>query len=220
MPDIAPACEGLFRRISIKVREGSIFNPLPGAAVAAGNVETSQRLVDVIFGAFAKVLPQSTPAASQGTMNNVSIGSFANDKPWDYYETIGGGVGASSKFSGLNAVHSHMTNTLNTPIETIETNFPLRIARYEIREGSGGSGLRMGGDGVRRQYEFLEPAHLTILSERRLFSPWGLQGGKPGVGGVNRLNGKQIAGKVSVAVDTGDSLLVETPGGGGWGKAE
>jgi N-methylhydantoinase B len=112
-----------------------------------------------------------------------------------------------------------MTNTLNTPIETIETNFPLRIARYEIREGSGGSGLRMGGDGVRRQYEFLESAHLTILSERRLFSPWGLQGGKPGVGGVNRLNGKQIAGKVSVAVDTGDSLLVETPGGGGWGKA-
>ena len=220
MPDIAPACEGLFRRINIKVREGSIFNPLPGAAVAAGNVETSQRLVDVIFGAFAKVLPQSTPAASQGTMNNVSIGSFANDKPWDYYETVGGGVGASSKLSGLNAVHSHMTNTLNTPIETIETNFPLRIARYEIREGSGGSGLRMGGDGVRRQYEFLESAHLTILSERRLFSPWGLQGGKPGVGGVNRLNGKQIAGKVSVAVDTGDSLLVETPGGGGWGKAE
>lgn len=220
MPEIAPACEGLFRRISIKVRSGSIFNPPPTAAVAAGNVETSQRLVDTIFGAFAQILPERTPAASQGTMNNISIGSFAEGKQWDYYETVAGGIGASSKLSGLDAVHSHMTNTLNTPIETLESHFPLRVKRYEIRKGSGGSGLLMGGDGVRREYEFLEPAHLTILSDRRLLSPWGLQGGMPGARGVNSLNNKQIAGKVSVSVGIGDSLLVETPGGGGWGSHE
>jgi N-methylhydantoinase B len=220
MPEIAPACEGLFRRIHINVRPGSILNPPPNAAVAAGNVETSQRLVDTIFGAFAKILPERTPAASQGTMNNISIGSFAEGKLWDYYETVAGGIGASSKLSGLDAVHSHMTNTLNTPIETLETHFPLRVKRYEIRTGSGGSGLLMGGNGVRREYEFLEPAHLTILSDRRLFSPWGLRGGMPGARGVNSLNNKQIAGKVSVSVGVGDSLLVETPGGGGWGSPE
>ena len=218
MPEIAPACEGLFRRISINVRSGSIFNPPPNAAVAAGNVETSQRLVDTIFGAFAKILPERTPAASQGTMNNISVGSFAEGKQWDYYETVAGGTGASSKRSGLNAVHSHMTNTLNTPIETLETYFPLRLKRYEIRMGSGGSGLLTGGHGVRREYEFLEPAHLTILSDRRLTGPWGLKGGMPGARGVNSLNNKQIAAKVSVSVGCGDSLLVETPGGGGWGS--
>lgn len=218
MPEEAPACEGLFRRISLQTRPGSVVNARRPAAVAAGNVETSMRLVDLVYGALAQALPESIPAASQGSMNNIAMGRIdaREDRRWDYYETLAGGMGGGPAYAGLSAVHSHMTNTLNTPVESLEMHYPLRVRRYAIRRGSGGAGLHRGGDGVTREYEFLEPAQLSLLCERRERSPWGLEGGGSGHRGENFLNGKPLPAKSTLSVMAGDRLLINTPGGGGW----
>lgn len=220
LPGDPPACEGLFRRIHLRTRTGSIVNANRPAAVAAGNVETSSRLVDVVFGALAKALPNRIPAASQGTMNNVAMGRIDNEsgRRWDYYETLAGGIGGGPTTAGRDAVHSHMTNTLNTPVESLEMHYPLRVHRYAVRLDSGGVGEHAGGAGIAREYEFLEPAQLSLLSERRSLSPWGLNGGGEGMKGRNSLNGATLPGKCSVTVKKGDRLLIETPGGGAWGK--
>jgi N-methylhydantoinase B len=219
MPDYAPACAGLFRPIKISAPEGSLVNARAPAAVAAGNVETSTRIVDVILGALEKALPDRIPAASQGSMNNIAMGSRQIDNYWDYYETLAGGHGGGPRHAGLSARHSHMTNTLNTPVESLEMHYPIRIRRYGIRDGSGGAGKHRGGDGLVREYEFLKPAQLSLLTERRRHGPWGLHGGKPGKPGSNALNGKPLPGKTAIAVAAGDCLTIETPGGGGWGSA-
>ena len=220
LPGDPPACEGLFRRIRLQTKLGSIVNAMRPAAVAAGNVETSSRLVDLVFGALAQALPLRISAASQGTMNNVAMGRIDSEsgERWDYYETLAGGIGAGPNTQGRDAVHSHMTNTLNTPVESLEMHYPLRVHRYAIRRGSGGKGKHSGGAGIVREYEFLEQAQLSLLSERRLLLPWGLQGGGPGKSGRNSLNGAALPGKCSVSVKKGDRLLIETPGGGAWGK--
>ena len=221
MPSYAPACAGLFSPIEIKAPSGSLVNACHPAAVAAGNVETSTRIVDVVLGALEKALPERIPAASQGSMNNIAMGhrgqAGANDG-WDYYETLAGGHGAGPNFDGLSARHSHMTNTLNTPVESLEMHFPIRVKRYAIRDNSGGKGLHQGGDGLVREYEFLAPAQLSLLTERRTHAPWGLQGGESGKPGENFLNGKALPGKVSLFVDSNDILTITTPGGGAWGK--
>ena len=220
LPGDPPACEGLFRRIHLRTKAGSIVNAHRPAAVAAGNVETSSRLVDLVFGALAKVLPDRIPAASQGTMNNVAMGHIDDEtgKRWDYYETLAGGIGGGPTTSGRDAVHSHMTNTLNTPVESLEMHYPLRVHRYAVRRGSGGKGKHHGGAGIVREYEFLDEAQLTLLSERRLLSPWGLNEGGAGMKGRNSLNGETLPGKCSIVVKKGDRLLIETPGGGSWGE--
>jgi N-methylhydantoinase B len=187
------------------------------AAVAAGNVETSTRVVDVICGALAQALPETIPAASHGSMNNLAMGARGALR-WDYYETIGGGMGAGAQGGGLSGVQTHMTNTLNTPIEVLERHYPLRVRRYALRKGSGGEGAHRGGDGLIREFEFLDAAQVTLLTERRLHAPWGLAGGNDGARGENRLNGELLPGKCSVAVKSGDRLTIATPGGGGWGK--
>ena len=219
LPEESPACEGLFRRLHIATSPGSILNAERPAAVAAGNVETSTRLVDLVFGALSQALPELIPAASQGTMNNIAMGRIdaESGSRWDYYETLAGGLGAGPNFNGLNCVHSHMTNTLNTPVESLEMHYPLRVRQYAERHGSGGAGIKRGGNGVVREYEFLEPAQLSLLTERRLNAPWGLKGGEPGTSGENLLNGESLPGKCSLAVKAGDRLLVRAPGGGGWG---
>ena len=216
MPPQTPACAGIFRPIRFYAPPGTILNARRPAAVAAGNVETSTRVVDAVLGALAEVLPQAIPAASHGSMNNLAMGSNG-PRPWDYYETIGGGMGAGAAVPGLSGVQTHMTNTLNTPIEVVETRFPLRIRHYAIRSDSGGAGLHPGGDGLIREFEFLAPAQVSLLTERRLHSPWGLAGGAPGVGGRNLLDGKPLPGKTSLRVEAGQRLRIETPGGGGWG---
>ena len=216
MPKQTPACAGSFRPITLSAPQGCLLNAERPAAVAAGNVETSTRIVDVVMGALAKALPEKIPAASHGSMNNLAMGS-AKDK-WDYYETIGGGMGASATTDGLDAVQTHMTNTRNTPIEVMETNYPVRIKRYAIRSDSGGEGLHRGGNGLVREFEFLKPATVTLLTERRLHQPWGLNGGESAQAGENRLNGKRLKPKTSFDVVAGDCLSIATPGGGGWGK--
>lgn len=222
LPPEAPSCAGLFRRIKLRTRPGSIVSAQRPAAVAAGNVETSTRLVDVVLGALASALPERIPAASQGSMNNLAMGNSgtAGSQRWDYYETLAGGTGGGPNHAGLHAVHSHMTNTLNTPIESLEMHYPLRVRRYQRRRGSGGAGRHPGGDGVLREYEFLQPTQVTLLTERRELPPWGLAGGQAGDAGCNRLNGKPLPGKVSFAAQPGDRLLIATPGGGGWGEPE
>jgi len=219
MDERTPACAGSFRLIRIAAPEGCLLNARPPAAVAAGNVETSSRIVDLVLGALAGAAPERVPAASQGTMNNLALGARNASGSWDYYETIGGGMGAGKRREGLHAVQSHMTNTLNTPIEVLEAAYPLRIRRYALRPGSGGAGMHRGGDGLIREYEFLAPAHVTLLTERRRHLPWGLQGGQPGLAGENRLNGELLPGKVALQVNAGDRLVLETPGGGGFGPA-
>ncbi len=220
MPAHTPACAGSFKPIKIIACEGSLVNALRPAAVAAGNVETSMRLVDVILGALQKAIPEQIPAASYGSMNNIAMGYEAskNQPGWDYYETLGGGMGAGSQGKGLSSVQAHMTNTLNTPVESLEMHYPVRIKRYQIRNGSGGEGLFNGGDGLVREYEFLSPAHVTLLTERRLIQPWGLQGACNGQAGVNTLGDKNLPPKISFRVEEGESLCIETPGGGGWGE--
>ncbi len=220
LPEDPPACEGLFRRIRLKTKPGSILNASRPAAVAAGNVETSSRLVDLVFGALAMAQPDRIPAASQGTMNNVAMGHIDQNTGarWDYYETLAGGIGAGPTTSGMDAAHSHMTNTLNTPVESLEMHYPLRVCKYAIRRGSGGEGLHSGGAGIVREYEFLEQAQISLLSERRTRRPWGLHGGGDGVQGRNSLNGRALPGKCSFSVEKGDRLLIETPGGGAWGN--
>ncbi|MGD8827908.1 MAG: hydantoinase B/oxoprolinase family protein, partial [Gammaproteobacteria bacterium] len=216
MPPQTPGCAGSFRGIRLRAEEGSLVHARRPAAVAAGNVETSSRIVDAVLGALAPALPERIPAASQGTMNNLAMGGQWHGHPWDYYETLGGGTGAHAHGDGLDAVQSHMTNTLNTPIETLESHYPVRIHRYSIRRGSGGAGGRRGGDGLVREFEFLGPARVTLLTERRRHAPWGLGGGQPGAAGVNRLNGMTLPSKAAVTVAPGDRLTIETPGGGGW----
>lgn len=221
LPPQAPACAGSFRPISIMAEAGSLLNAAYPAAVAAGNVETSTRIVDVVLGALAQAIPGMIPAASHGSMNNLAMGSPGkNDgQSWDYYETIGGGMGASSAENGLDAVQTHMTNTLNTPIESLEMSFPIRINRYQVRQGSGGEGVHTGGSGVVREFEFLQAADATLLTERRTHAPWGVQGAGSGMSGRNLLNNNAVKAKAFLSLKAGDILTIETAGGGGWGKA-
>ena len=213
LPDYAPTCQGVFSAIALKVPEGSLLNAGAGAGVAAGNTETSMRVVDCVIGALARALPSRCVAAGQGTMNSVAFG----DSDWAYYETIGGGMGAGEDFDGPGAVQSHMTNTRNTPAELLEMSYPLRIRRYAIRRGSGGAGRFRGGDGLVREYEFLARSRITLLTDRRRRAPWGVgDGAAPGLAGRNLFNGGALPGKASVLANAGDRLCIETPGGGGW----
>ncbi len=216
-----PSNGGILRPILVTAPEGTVVNPRPPAAVAAGNVETSQRITDVLLGALAQALPDRVPAASQGTMNNVTVGGWdpARGRPYAYYETIAGGAGASPGSDGASATHTHMTNTLNTPAEALEYAYPLRVLRYEVRRGSGGEGKHCGGDGVRRDLQVLAPARACILSDRRRRAPYGLDGGESGHPGRNVLIGgakeKELPGKGCFDLKAGDVLSVCTPGGGG-----
>jgi N-methylhydantoinase B len=220
MPPQTPACAGAFRPVTLSAPEASLLNARRPAAVAAGNVETSTRVVDVVMGALGKALPCRIPAASHGSMNNLAMGSGAPGGSWDYYETIGGGMGAGRAGGGLSGVQTHMTNTLNTPIEVLEARYPLRVTRYGLRTGSGGAGKRRGGDGLVRELRFLAPAQVSLLTERRSRGPWGADGGEPGKRGLNLLNGAELPAKSSFEVARGDILSIETPGGGGWGPPE
>ena len=219
-----PVNAGCFAAVRVTAPEGCLVHARRPAAVAAGNVETSQRIVDVVLGALANALPDRVPAASQGTMNNLTMGGTSPDgAPFAYYETIAGGLGAAPDADGLDGVHSHMTNTLNTPVEALEVAFPFRITRYALRRGSGGAGQQRGGDGVVREYELLAPATVTLLSERRAAAPWGLAGGADGQPGRNtlvRAGGEEaLPAKFTRRLAPGDRLRIETPGGGGWGAA-
>ncbi|MEY8195287.1 MAG: hydantoinase B/oxoprolinase family protein [Cycloclasticus sp.] len=220
MPNNTPACFGVYQRINITAPLGCLVNAIKPAAVAAGNVETSSRLVDVVMGALAQAVPGRIPAASHGSMNNLAMGANTESDRWNYYETMGGGMGAGLKHPGLPARQTHMTNTLNTPIESLEMHYPLRLRRYQVRRGSGGAGRHRGGDGIVREIEFLRAATVTLLTERRIHQPWGLTGGAAAACGENSLNGIRLAGKVSTEVIAGDVLTVNTPGGGGYGVAE
>jgi N-methylhydantoinase B len=213
-----PPNGGCYRPLRLVTPPGTIVNASPPAAVAAGNVETSQRIADVLLGALAQAAPDRVPAASQGTMNNVLIGS----DEFAYYETVAGGQGGRPGRPGQSGIHTGMTNTENTPIESLETHYPFRVERYTLRRGSGGSGRFPGGDGIERQILFLAPATLSLMGERRRHSPWGLAGGGPGSTGEDWLlpgkgSRERLPGKVTVPVEPGDRLLVLTPGGGGWG---
>ena len=216
MPAHTPACHGALQGVAICAPEGCVVNARPPAAVAAGNVETSSRIVDVVCGALAQALPSMLAAASQGSMNNLAMGK-RGERGWDYYETLAGGMGAAHNGNGRSARHSHMTNTLNTPVEVLELNYPLRIKQYAIRRGSGGAGKFNGGDGVVRRYEFLEDAEVSLLTERRIHAPWGLEGGNPGMCGRNQLDGQELPGKTRFDAVTGQVLTIMTPGGGGYG---
>lgn len=215
-----PMNQGAFAPISLTIPPGSLLDPQPPHAVAAGNVETSQRIVDVVFGALAQALPHLIPAASQGTMNNLTFGG-TTPTPFAYYETIGGGAGAGPSGDGASGIHVHMSNTLNTPIEALEYSYPLRVVAYRLRAGSGGNGRFRGGDGLVRSIQFLAPVTATVTSERRKRPPYGLQGGEPGQPGVNSLlhqdSETALPGKFTLALAAGDILTIATPGGGGWG---
>jgi N-methylhydantoinase B/oxoprolinase/acetone carboxylase alpha subunit len=216
-----PFTAGILRPIRLIAPEGTVVNALAPAAMAAGNVETSQRVTDVVLGALAAAAPELIPAASSGTMNNLSFGGIDRGKPFAYYETIAGGMGASPRGAGRSATQTHMTNTLNTPVEAFEHQFPVRVESYHVRRGSGGAGKYRGGDGIVRELRFLAPAEVTILSDRRQRGPWGLAGGEPGKPGRNMLfrRGRKtkLPGKTRMEVREGDLLRIETPGGGGWG---
>ncbi len=219
MPSDVPACDGAMRNIDIQAPPGCLVNALAPSAVAAGNVETSTRIVDAVCGALALADPERIPAAAQGTMNNLAMGA-RGEGGWDYYETLAGGHGACSHAHGCDARHSHMTNTLNTPVEVVERHYPLRIEHYAIRSASGGAGRNHGGDGVSRAYRFLADAQVTVLSERRRRAPWGLAGGQDGKPGENRLDGEVLPAKVARSVNAGQLLEIDTPGGGGFGKPD
>ncbi|MEE9278154.1 MAG: hydantoinase B/oxoprolinase family protein [Dehalococcoidia bacterium] len=223
-PSDAPTNAGLFRPFTFDLPPGSVVNARPPVAVAAGNVETSQRIVDVVWGALSRAIPGRMPAASSGTMNNLTAGGLhpGSGEPWAYYETSGGGLGAGPEGPGLDATHSHMTNTLNTPAEALELAYPLRVLENSIRRRSGGRGRHRGGHGLIRRTQFLGPATVTIISERRLGEPWGAAGGGAGRSGRNQLerDGGRInlPGKTVFTVQPGDVVRLESPGGGGWGK--
>jgi N-methylhydantoinase B/oxoprolinase/acetone carboxylase alpha subunit len=220
---------GVARPLTVVAPDGSIVNAKRPSAVAGGNVETSQRITDVILGALGKALPDRLPAASQGTMNNVTFGGTdpATGRRFAYYETIGGGMGGRPGLAGLSGVHTHMSNTRNTPVEAIERYLPLRIHQYRLRRESGGDGAAPGGDGIVREYEILTDTSVTVLSERRRRGPYGARGGADGAPGRNTLirggpNGEKeeeaLPGKVQLNLRAGDRLRIETPGGGGWGR--
>jgi N-methylhydantoinase B len=222
-PDV-PANDGAVRPLTVRTREGSVVDPLPPASVAAGNVETSQRIVDVLLGALAQAAPDRIPAASQGTMNNTLLGGTdpRTGEAFTYYETLGGGCGAGPWGAGTSGTHSHMTNTRNTPVEAFELAYPLRVVEYRLRDGSGGEGTHRGGDGIRRVLEVLtDDATASLLTERREHRPWGLAGGGDGATGRNVLvrGGVEepLPAKVTVALRRHDRIVVETPGGGGHG---
>jgi 5-oxoprolinase (ATP-hydrolysing) len=204
-----PLNAGCLRPIELVIPEPSLLAPGPGAAVAGGNVETSQRIVDVLLAA------TGAAAASQGTMNNLSFG----DDTFGYYETLGGGAGAGPGFHGASAVHTHMTNTRLTDPEVLELRFPVRVRELSIRRGSGGDGEFRGGHGLCRELEFLAPLKVTLMSERRARVPFGLEGGAPGRPGLTTLNGRKLGGRFTIDVSPGDRLRLETPGGGGYGAA-
>jgi N-methylhydantoinase B len=212
LDDDVPTNDGISRAITIEAEPGCAVNARWPAAVAAGNVEMSQRITDTLFSALADAgIP--VPAQGQGTMNNVTFGGNG----WTFYETLGGGQGASARGDGPSAVHVGMSNTRNTPIEALEVTYPLRIDRYSLRSGSGGAGTHRGGDGVVRAYHALEPCVVTLLTERRRHPPRGAQGGRDGTVGRNLLNGVELPAKCAVQLQPGDVLTIETPGGGGWG---
>jgi N-methylhydantoinase B len=218
-----PPNEGLARPLTVVAPEGSVVNARFPAAVAGGNVETSQRIVDVLLRALARAAPNRIPAASAGSMSNVALGGTVGGRAFAYYETVAGGAGGGPLGTGASAVHTHMTNTMNTPIEALEAYYPLRVRRYGIRRGSGGRGRRPGGDGVVREIEFLAPAEVTLLGERRRHGPYGLAGGRDGLPGRDWIvrsgaRRQRLPAKVTVEVEPGDRLRVETPGGGGFGR--
>ncbi len=218
-----PAGGGTMAAVTLLLPEGSVVNARPPAAVAAGNVETSQRITDVLLTAFAEALPEVVPAHSQGTMNNTTVGGTdpRSGDAFAYYETMGGGMGAGPTGDGLSAVHVHMSNSLNTPIEALEHAYPLRVTRYEIRRGTGGAGLHSGGDGLRRDLMVLGPARVALLSERRVAGPVGARGGSPGAPGENVLirGGVEepLPSKATFSIEAGDVVSIRSPGGGGWG---
>ena len=214
-----PANGGCYRPVTLTAPQGSVVNARPPAAVAAGNVETSQRIADVLLGALAQAAPDRVPAASQGTMNNVLIG---NDE-FAYYETVAGGQGARPYRDGQSGIHTAMTNTRNTPIESLHLHYPFRVTAYTLRRGSGGDGTYRGGDGIHREIEFGTDAILSLMGERRRNPPWGLNGGQPGALGEDWLirpggERERLPGKCTVEISAGDRLVVLTPGGGGWGS--
>ena len=220
-----PSNAGGMRPLEIIAPEGTIVNARPPAAVCGGNVETSQRIVDVLYKCLAQALPGRIPAASQGTMNNFTFGGIdpRTNQPVAYYETVSGGMGARPTMNGLSGVHTHMTNSLNSPVEALEHAYPIRVLRYSLRPKSGGRGKYRGGDGIIREMQFLTKAQVTLLSDRRKFAPYGLNGGAPGAAGSNvliRSNGKreELPSKFTAWVQSGDVISIQTPGGGGWGK--
>jgi N-methylhydantoinase B len=222
-----PATAGLMRPIRVLAPEGTIVNARPPAAVAGGNVETSQRIVDVLLRALAQAIPDSIPAAASGTMNNLTIGGIdpQTGKPFAYYETIAGGMGARPTKHGVSGVHTHMTNSLNTPAEALEYTYPLRVRRYSLRSGSGGAGKHRGGDGIVREIEVLTDCDVTLLADRRTRGPWGLAGGgagAPGKASVIRAGGsvEEMPGKFSTRLKKGERIRIESPGGSGWGQSD
>ncbi|HZS21782.1 MAG TPA: hydantoinase B/oxoprolinase family protein, partial [Pseudonocardiaceae bacterium] len=225
----APPNAGCYRALQVRAPEGSVVHARFPAPTAAGNVETSQRIVDVLLGAFAQAIPERVPAASQGTMNNLLIGSSGSSSgearidPFSYYETLGGGEGGTPDRPGMSGVHTGMTNTQNTPAEAMELDYPLRVWRYELRPSSGGAGAHPGGNGLVREVEVLADCTLTVQSERREYPPWGLSGGHPGAVGRNILlradkTEIQLPSKGTWQLSRGDRIRIETPGGGGWGR--
>ena len=226
LTDDAPATAGILRPLTLVTPAGSIVDAQPPAAVAGGNVETSQRIVDVLLRALAQAVPGRVPAASAGTMSNLTIGGIdgRTGEPFTYYETTAGGMGARPSLDGISGVQTHMTNSLNTPIEALEFAYPFRVRRYAYREGSGGNGRYRGGDGLVREIELLTEAQVTLLADRRRFRPYGLQGGEEGALGrasVTQPGNEpfELAGKCSQRLGEGSVLRLETPGGGGWGRS-
>jgi N-methylhydantoinase B len=238
--DDVPATSGLMRPIRVIAPSGTVVNAMPPAAVAGGNVETSQRIVDVLLKALAQAIPERIPAAAAGTMNNLTIGGIdfrfgdsrlgdsrlgdsGTGEPFAYYETIAGGMGARPTKDGVSGVHTHMTNSLNTPAEALEYAYPIRLRQYSLRPKSGGSGLHTGGDGIVREIEVLTDAQVTLLADRRSRGPYGLFGGADGAPGrtmIIRRDGstQTIPGKTSVRLRSGERVRIESPGGGGWGR--
>jgi N-methylhydantoinase B len=220
-----PAAAGLMRPVRMIAPSGTVVNSRPPAAVAGGNVETSQRIVDVLLRALAKAMPDRVPAGSSGTMNNLTIGGIdeRTGEPFAYYETIAGGMGARPDRDGVSGVHTHMTNSLNTPAEALEYAYPLRVTQYSLRKGSGGAGKFCGGDGIVREVELLADSQVTLLADRRNRGPYGLNGGADGATGkteIVRIDGTRdmLPGKTSVRLKKGERIRIESPGGGGWGR--